>query len=563
MKKALVILLVLVMSFALLSACGDKTNPGTDPETTGETGSPTEQPVVSGDRMVRVSVSGTPICDPAVGITYSSIYSVLNIYDSLLIPASDNSGDTWPLLAETWEISEDGLTYTFKLKEGVKFHSGNELTASDVVFSMNRMLAIGEGFSYLYDGIVESAEAVGDYSVAFKLSAPYGPFVSTLTRFYVLDEELVMANINTSSTYNYGEFGDYGRDFLITNDAGSGPYILNEVKQQDYLEGVQFADYHLGWDSEAPTAFRMIDNTEASTLRTMLSNKDLEITDNWQSTESLTAMEKIEGVEIATYSTYACQNIFYNNKLAPMDDANIRKAISCLFDYDTIIANIYPGSTRSIGPVNAGMVGANTGMTLYEYNIETAKEYIAASKYASTIGDYEIEFYCISDVADQEKIGLAFQAAAKEVGITVSITKAPYITLLERITTIESTPHLCTLSESPKYDDASATLEARYGSKTAGTIQQGEWIQSAEYDKMLADAMAIVDDNERNEAYKSIQSYITEEECFSGFLADITERVAYRSDYVYWPAAEMAKNGELNYNMIGYHFWFHDFKIIK
>jgi peptide/nickel transport system substrate-binding protein len=517
----------------------------------------------SSERIIRISASGTPICDPAVGQSYACKMAILNIYDSLFMPATDNSGESIPHLVDNYEVSPDGTVYTLTLKKGIKFHNGSEMKASDVVFSANRMFAIREGYSYLFEDIVEKVERIDEYVVRFTLNEPYGPFTANLTRFYVVSEEMVMANLNKDSeVYDYGEFGDYARDWLITNDAGSGPFILREVKQQDYILGTRFDDYFIPFEDNAPTAFKMIDNTEPSTLRTLLANKQLEITDNWQPTESLNAMARIDGVEIANYSSMAIQYLFYHNKKAPLDDVNIRKAISCLFDYDSIIDIVYPGSKRALGPVSLAMPGSNKDLVSYEFDIEKAKKYIALSKYADTIGDYEIEFFCISDVPDQEKIALAFQAAAEEAGVDVVITKAPYSTCIERLSSIDSTPHISTLSESPDIMDAGAILEMRYTTKTAPTVHQGEWILSDHFDNELANAIKTVDENERFALYRDIQKHIVEEECFSGFLAEITERVAYRSDYVYWPAAEMAKSGTLNYNTLGSQYWFHDFKIL-
>lgn len=551
MKKTVSVLLIVIISLSLFVGCASSTS------------DPNPEPTTINEKMLCIAVSGTPIVDPAVNTDpYATKMAVLNIYDSLFMPATDNSGENIPHLVDTYEVSPDGKTYTFVLKKGIKFHDGSEMKASDVVFSANRMFTIRGGYSYLYEGIIDKVEAVDDYTVKFTLTRPYGPFISTLTRFYVMSENIVMANIDkNNNSYNYGEYGDYARDWLINNDAGSGPYILKEVKPQDYILAVRFDDYFIPFDDDAPTSFKMIDNTEPSTLRTMLANKQLELTDNWQSTESLNSMAKIDGVEIGHYSTMAIQYLFYHNKKAPMDDVNIRKAISCLFDYTSIIDSIYPGSVRAIGPVHSAIPGSNKELAIYEFNKEKAKEYIAASKYANNIGNYEIEFFCISEVPDQEKIALALQAAAKEVGMNITVTKAPYTTCLERFSNFDSSPHIATISESPEIMDAGAVLDMRYGSKTAGTAHQGEWLQSNYFDSELAKAISIIDENERLEAYKNLQKYIVEEECCSGFLAEITERVAYRSDYVYWPAAEMAKSGTLNYNLVGFQYWFHDFKI--
>ena len=98
---------------------------------------------------------------------------------------------------------------------------------------MDRIIEIGEGYGYMFSGKVEKSEAVNDYTVRFTLSEPYGPFLVTLVRLYILNEELVTANVKMDGTY--GDNGDYGKEWLLTHDAGSGPYSCREMRLEEYL----------------------------------------------------------------------------------------------------------------------------------------------------------------------------------------------------------------------------------------------------------------------------------------------------------------------------------------
>jgi len=106
------------------------------------------QEAEGGIRKLRVTFSWPTFIDPAVGSDFSSSTALANLYDTLVFPNADGGIDAW--LADSWEASEDGMTWTFKLKDGVKFHDGSDLTASDVAYSMNRLLEIGEGYAYLF-----------------------------------------------------------------------------------------------------------------------------------------------------------------------------------------------------------------------------------------------------------------------------------------------------------------------------------------------------------------------------------------------------------------------------
>ena len=144
-----------------------------------------------------------------------------NIYDMLVFPALDGATEMRPHLAESIDIDETGTVYTIKLRPDVKFHSGNTMTADDVVFSMNRILALKKGYSFLFDGWVESAEAKDPLTAVITLTKPYGAFYSSLSRLGIVDSKTIMANKGEGP---HGEFGDYGASWLLKNSAGTGAY---------------------------------------------------------------------------------------------------------------------------------------------------------------------------------------------------------------------------------------------------------------------------------------------------------------------------------------------------
>jgi len=221
MKKLSALTALIVVLSVILVACGPtEAPPPTDaPAAPTDAPAPTEAPPPAAEKQIlNISFSWPTYIDPAVGSDFSSTSSLANLYDTLVFPNTDGGVD--PHLAESWEVSDDGLTWTFKLKEGVKFHNGDELKASDVAWSMNRLLEIGEGLAYVFLGTVESATAVDDYTVEFKLSQPSGLFLTSLIRLYVANEDQVMENIVTPGPH--GDKGDFGKEWLLTNDAGSG-----------------------------------------------------------------------------------------------------------------------------------------------------------------------------------------------------------------------------------------------------------------------------------------------------------------------------------------------------
>ena len=391
-------LAILLTSVLALASCG-----GGGSETAGsETNGANE----GGERekIVRITASFPLQSDPAVGSNAVEAAVMFNVYDSLVFP--DIDGTIVPHLAETWDVSSDGMKYTFHLREGVKFHDGSEVTAEDVAFSMNRLLAIGEGFSYLFVPYVEEAVAVDDTTVEFNMKQTFGPFVSALVRLSILNKDLVMENLKDGP---YGEFGDYGKAFLLTADAGCGPYTITDVSVSEQMTAEKFDDYYLGWGENNPEKIQFIAVNDAATIRTLMSNQELEITDEWQSMENLNTLNAMEGIDVTNMYTGCVVNLEMNTKIAPTDDIHFRKAMAYLMDYATVTSSIYPGAKQAKGPVSSAYLGSNEDLFQYSYNLDKAKEELQQSPYYDQLANYPITIEWSADVPDEEKICLLLQ----------------------------------------------------------------------------------------------------------------------------------------------------------
>lgn len=509
-------------------------------------------------RVLHISLDRTPLFDPARSAGTAGNITTINIYDMLVFPVGD--GSVIPYLAESWELDDDHLNYTFNLKKGVKFHNGDELTAEDVVFSMKRVLALGEGFAFVFTDVVEDVVEVDKYTVKFTIKKPFGAFIDTLARFYVLNKQQVLENISSGP---YGDMGDYGKDWLQSHDAGSGPYMVKEVIQQNYVYLERYDDYWGGWEENAPVAIKLIDTTEAITIRTMMKNQELEITDYNQTTENLKAISKIPGVKNGFYFMAAELNMCLNNKKAPTDDVNFRKALSYLFDYEMISKYIYLTSPQSRGPVTAITPGYNPNLYQYSLNLEKAKEYLQKSKYGDKLDQYPVELLVNSSVPDHEKIALAFQAQAEKVGIKVNISKAPWMTIVDRVSTVESTPNMVGIMVVPAYNEAGSVLETRYHSKSVGKYIAAEWLQDKEIDAMIEDALATIDKEERFAKYYKIQEILVNDIVPTIWLVDYAYTLSYQSEYMEWPMMEAVIKQGKNASMVveGGYYYFKDFKL--
>jgi len=152
--------------------------------------------------------------DPA-NATNSTVNQLLvGVYDALVqFEAGETSVS--PQLATEWSVSEDGLIYTFTLRDDVMFHDGTRLTADDVVFTLDRLQAASAAVTNDM-GPYGSAKVVDDYTVSLTLDAPFGPFISALSRIYIVSKAQVEPHMGD----------DNARGWLAVNEAGSGPYAV-------------------------------------------------------------------------------------------------------------------------------------------------------------------------------------------------------------------------------------------------------------------------------------------------------------------------------------------------
>jgi len=504
-------------------------------------------------RILRVGFAWPTEPDPAVGSDYSSSTTYVAVYDPLVYPTP--TGEIIPWVAESWNVSEDGLAWTFKIRQGIKFHSGRELTAEDVAFTMQRMITIGEGYGYLFIPFVNETVVLDDYTVQFKLKKPFGPFLSTLVRLYIVEKEEIMDHIVYGGTYNYtmnGEnVGDLGREWLLTHDAGSGPYMITEVVREEYIRMVRFEDYWYPLPPNVADEIVYMALAVPSTERTMMLKRELEITSQWLPEEVLTALDAAGGIDIATFPGGDEFYFMMHCNKTPTDDIHIRKALAYVMDYEKVVEEIYPASvvSRSCVPASAwGFVDCQ----IYHRDVDKALEELQKSKYYPDIVEhpenYVIEVHWCREVPAEEKVAMLFaECVERDLGLRVNIVETPWLTMIEEMAKPETSPHIETIFVALHYPEAGSLLESRYHSKSAPTWEQNEWLLNATLDAMIEDALSTIDQEERFEKYAEIQRVIMDM-CPSLFLFDHMIEMAYQT-YVDWPAARGEVIPIMGYNI--------------
>lgn len=524
MKKFIASLLCAAMVVTLFAGCGKSSSGTSDGTASGGASG-------DGGNIVRYTLTTTPQIDPGVGADLGAATVLINIYDPLVMPKKDGSVEPW--IAKDWKVSDDGKTWTFTIRDDVKFHSGNPLTAGDVAYTMQRLLDMGEGFGYLFNSTIEEVRAVDDTTVEFVCNKTAGTLLATLVRLYILDSKLVEENYGQG---DYGDKGDYGKAFLLENDAGSGPYKVKEYAANSHVLCEQNTDYWNELDPNAPKEFRAIGSNEAVTVKTMMERKELELTDKYQTSETINSLGKVDGIDIMETNTGDIMYLLLNNSKAPTDDPHVRKALAYMMDYDVVCNDIFPNSKKADSIISQTSLG-HKKMNDYSFDIEKAKEEIAQSKYADNITDYPIEVCWVAETPDREKLALLIQAAADQIGVKVNVVKTPWASVIENSSSPESTANVTTTGFAADYPEAGGVFDSALSSKKAGTWMNCCWINDDKLDGMIDEALSTIDTDERVAKYEAIQDYLADQ-CVMIPLAEETLRFAYQSSYVDYNAAD-------------------------
>lgn len=360
----------------------------------------------------------TDSLDPARGYTQTSGFIFRATYETLVTFPDADASSIDPLLASDWTVSEDGLTYTFTLREGAVFASGNPVTADDVVFSINRLKNLKSSPAFLADTIT-SVEATDASTVVFTLTAPDPSFLSILpnSAFQVTDSVLIRENGGTDAAD--AETTDTAESFLNNTSAGSGPYLLESW--QPLVETVLVRNPN--YQGDAPYFDRVIVTNipEAATQKIALEAGDIDIA------LDLTAdqIAPLEGnADIAIYSGPANITHFLLMNAdpeigGPVSNPLVQKAIRLALDYEgykTLWGGIAPGSNLAYGI--AGAFGPEQALTR---DLDAAKALLAEAGYPDgfeiTLSYPDFSFQGVNMNTNAQKI----QSDLAEVGITVTL----------------------------------------------------------------------------------------------------------------------------------------------
>ncbi|MFN8378073.1 MAG: ABC transporter substrate-binding protein [Anaerolineae bacterium] len=346
--------------------------------------------------------------DPSLSFSTEALY-LANMYEPLLWANAPGADEPFtPALATSWEASEDGLTWTFHLREGVKFHDGTDLTAQAVKDSIDRHRSIG-GAAFIW-APVESIEVVDDLTVQFNLSypAPLDLIASSLYAAWIVSPDALAAAASDEAYFEQGV------------DGGTGPYMLSDYTPDTEVVLSAFPDYWGGWDDTNHFQNVVVSIVADDVVQEQLllgGEVDLALRLPPSSYDDFSANADFNVQTVNTLFNYVG---FLNTLRPPLDNPLVRQAISYAIPYDDIIQVGAEGlGTQSHGPVPQGVFPYSPDVPQYTQDLDKARELMAEAGYPD--GGLELKLTYAAENSTEEAFAPVIADALAEIGINVTI----------------------------------------------------------------------------------------------------------------------------------------------
>ncbi len=499
-KKLSSFLLTALLIMAVLGGCADGTG-----ESSGDNSS-----VEPGGSAVVGIQQDIDSLDPHLATAAGTKEILFNLFEGLV--KSDEKGNLIGAVASDYKISEDGLVYTFTLRDNVKFHNGNAVTAEDVKYSLERV-------SGLLDG------------------TPLIAALSTITSVDILDEKTVQVTVGSANTeliYSFvaaiipaGSGEEEG-----AAPVGTGPFSFVSYAPQESIVLKKNPDY---WQEGLPyldeVTFRIVGSAETALLELQGGTIDIYpyLTDSQAQT-----LRGGSTHQVAVSPSNVVQALFLNNAVAPLDDVKVRQAILYAIDKEAVNTFVGGGTGSLIGsamlPTLTDYYTDLNGVYGTTANVEKAKELLAEAGYED---GFDLVIDIPSNYEFHMQTGEVIAEQLKEVGINASIHAVEWSTWLEEI--YNGRQYTATIS-GITCDQTPGYLLNRFQTESAKNFIN---YSNPEYDAIYLQAQSAQDPAKKAEYYKQLQQLLTDDAATAflqvpGNLTAISSRLAgYRFYPIY------------------------------
>ncbi len=480
MKKSIKLFALALCAFAFtftFSSCGTKTNTDT----------------------VRINIFTEPDSlfpwKSAAADTKAVWY---NIYEGLL--KFNNDGSLYPALAESYKVSDDSLTYTFKLRQGVKFHNGKEFTADDCIYTLKNLAGL--------DGLQPRSSR---FSIVKKVYSPSpDTFVIELNKTSGAFLTLLAANPILQKDYEENE----------TKPNGTGPYKFVSYSLGEKVVLELNEDYY---DKERAGKIKKVEfiiMPDENAIISALQSGQIDIAQRVVGDKAKMLKNKFN---VISYPQNTVYEFGLNVSYPPLSDINVRRAITCAIDKKEIMNAVFDGDATEVyshfSPVLKEFYNDQLS-NVYPYNLEKAKEYMAQSNYKD---GFKLSITVPSNISSRVEIAELISNMLKPLNINCEIIPIEWTTWLDKV-------YL-------KHDHQSTIIDF------AGKLEPGEFFKhyyssdrsnffqffNAEFDSAYEKGNSTVDQKQRADLYKKCQEILTKN-CPAVYLFDTNQNVVTKKN---------------------------------
>jgi peptide/nickel transport system substrate-binding protein len=491
--------IVFAVALVVAGACAPAGTPGAS-------GSQAASPSAGGAASTLVinrDTSDLISLDPAVLYEFSAVFMTHNVYETLVKFEGTDLATIKPGLATSWEIKDTGTTndITFKLKSGVKFASGNTLTADDVVYSVQRAIKLNKSPAFLFTDIAglkaESVKGTDPTTVVFSLpktaSAQAFLTILTFTIGGVVDSKEVKAKESG---------GDSGSAYLLDHSSGSGPFMVDHWTKN--TEVLLKANPNYGGTKPSLSGVLFKHVPEPTNQQFALEKGDIDIA-NDLGPEQISALQGKAGVTTTTADSLLLVYVGMNAKVKPLDNVKVREAMRTAVDYDGIVKDLLKGNGKKIqGIVPKGLAGANES-TPFQADVNKAKSLLQEAGQTAITLDFLVPTGQAPGGVSWSDLAAKLKSDWAKIGVTVNIKATTTADLLATYRAQQG--QLVMINWGPDYPDPDANVGPFTDYAAKSIAYRNGWEDASIVQKARAAAL-ITDPAQRVAAYKDITEYV-------------------------------------------------------
>jgi len=405
---------------------------------------PSPTPTIDTETITIATIESPNELDPAVCYETSCVRIIREVYETLVYYPSHTT-EVAPLLATSWEVSPDGLEYTFKLRKGVTFTTDSDndgkldpFNAYCVKYSFERVIKMGMGPSWILGDFIDHIDVIDDYTVKITLKFPSAGFIHNLAH-----EVASIVNPNFVEAHGGVEEGKVN-EYMTSHMDGTGPYILQEWKRGEREVLVANPNYWRGWEGKHVKKIIIREIPEVSTRMMLLTRGDVDIA--YVPPANIPELEReieaknlpivieheIDGKPIVAAQIFL---IYFNCKRLPFSDVYVRRAFSYAYPGDQIIEKVLFGyGLRPTSLIPIGVPYYMEDIPTYEYDLDKAKEMLSkASPEALEELKKGVTFYIVPDLGIGIDGALLYKESLAKIGVNLEVREIDYSTWLDSL----------------------------------------------------------------------------------------------------------------------------------